>query len=97
LEFTVDEHGLPVLEQANRKQEQTENTENIVQSIARGEELMRSAVFANLVKSKYPEMRNNYRYNSFLFEAFNKGIMKKETLPSGEVFYRFTYQQQELF
>jgi hypothetical protein len=97
LEFTVDGNGLPVLEQETRSYEQRDNTEEIVQSVARGEDLMRSAIFANIVKSKYPEMRNNYRYNGFLFEAFNKGLIKKETLPSGEVFYRFIYQQQELF
>ena len=100
LEFTVNADGLPEVEQETRHQPPQEggyNSEEIVQSIARGENVMRSAVFANLVKSKYPEMRNNYRYNGFLFEAFNKGLMKKEILPSGEVFYRFIYQQQELF
>lgn len=100
LEFTVNADGLPEVEQEIRHQPPREggyNSEEIVQSIARGENVMRSAVFANLVKSKYPEMRNNYRYNGFLFEAFNKGLMKKEILPSGEVFYRFIYQQQELF
>ena len=100
LEFTVNGEGLPVIEargEERLRQEIEKNTEEIVQSIARGEEIMRSAVFANLVKGRYPEMRNNHRYNGFLFDAFNKGIMKKETLPSGEVFYRFIYQQQELF
>lgn len=100
LEFTVNGEGLPVLEargEERLRQEIEKNTEEIVQSIARGEEIMRSAVFANLVKGRYPEMRNNHRYNGFLFDAFNKGIMKKETLPSGEVFYRFIYHQQELF
>lgn len=100
LEFTVNGEGLPVIEARGEervRQEIGKNTEEIVQSIARGEEIMRSAVFANLVKGRYPEMRNNHRYNGFLFDAFNKGIMKKETLPSGEVFYRFIYHQQELF
>ena len=100
LEFTVNGEGLPVIEargEERLRQEIEKNTEEIVQSIARGEEIMRSAVFASLVKGRYPEMRNNHRYNGFLFDAFNKGIMKKETLPSGEVFYRFIYHQQELF
>ena len=100
LEFTVNTEGLPVEEARGDEAIRREggyNSEEIVQSIARGENVMRSTVFANLVKSKYPEMRNNYRYNGFLFEAFNRGLMKKEVLPSGEVFYRFIYQQQELF
>ena len=100
LEFTVNTEGLPVEEARGDEAIRREggyNSEEIVQSIARGENVMRSTVFANLVKSKYPEMRNNYRYNGFLFEAFNRGLMKKEVLPSGEVFYRFIYHQQELF
>ena len=106
LEFTVNGEGLPVLEARGdeARREIGKDTEDIVQSIARGEEIMRSAVFATLVKGRYPEMRNNHRYNGFLFDAFNKGIMKKETSPSGEVFYRFKTnrsldfdQQQELF
>lgn len=97
LEFTVDSNGLPTWEQETKRLQLTKSTEEIVQSVARGEDVMRSSVFANQIKGKYPEMRNNYRYNGFLFDAFNKGLMKKETLPSGEVFYRFCYPQQELF
>lgn len=101
LEFTVDQEGLPVMEQGTRNQEQGEKTvldpQEIVQTIARGEEVMRASIFANLVKSKFPEMRNNYRYNGFLFDAFSKGIMTKEILKTGEVFYRFKYPQNELF
>ena len=101
LEWTVDAEGLPVLEQGARNQEQghtsTPHPQEIVQTIARGEEVMRASIFANLVKSKFPEMRNNYRYNGFLFDAFSKGIMTKEILKTGEVFYRFKYPQNELF
>lgn len=101
LEWTVDAEGLPILEQGARNQEQghtsTPHPQEIVQTITRGEEVMRASIFANLVKSKFPEMRNNYRYNGFLFDAFSKGIMTKEILKTGEVFYRFNNQQNELF
>ena len=101
LEWTVDAEGLPVPEQGTRNQEPGHKTmldpQEIVQTITRGEEVMRASIFANLVKSKFPEMRNNYRYNGFLFDAFNKGIMTKEILKTGEVFYRFNNQQNELF
>ena len=102
LEFTVDQEGLPVLEEEGaRNQEQGHKTtldpQVIVQTIARGEDVMRASVFAKLVKNKFPEMRNNYRFNGFLFDAFNKGIMTKEILKTGEIFYRFNYQQNELF
>ena len=102
LEFTVDQEGLPVLEEEGaRNQEQGHKTtldpQVIVQTIARGEDVMRASVFAKLVKNKFPEMRNNYRFNGFLFDAFSKGIMTKEILKTGEIFYRFNYQQNELF
>ena len=102
LEFTVDQEGLPVMEEEGaRNQEQghktTLNPQVIVQTIARGEDVMRASVFAKLVKNKFPEMRNNYRFNGFLFDAFSKGIMTKEILKTGEIFYRFNYQQNELF
>ena len=102
LEFTVDQDGLPVMEEEGaRNQEQghktTLNPQVIVQTIARGEDVMRASVFAKLVKNKFPEMRNNYRFNGFLFDAFSKGIMTKEILKTGEIFYRFNYQQNELF
>ena len=102
LEFTVDQEGLPVIEEEGaRNQEQghktTLNPQVIVQTIARGEDVMRASVFAKLVKNKFPEMRNNYRFNGFLFDAFSKGIMTKEILKTGEIFYRFNYQQNELF
>ena len=84
-----------------RNQEQGHKTtldpQVIVQTIARGEDVMRASVFAKLVKNKFPEMRNNYRFNGFLFDAFSKGIMTKEILKTGEIFYRFNYQQNELF
>ena len=102
LEFTVDQEGLPVMEEEGaRNQEQGHKTtldpQVIVQTIARGEDVMRASVFAKLVKNKFPEMRNNYRFNGFLFDAFSKGIMTKEILKTGEIFYRFNYQQNELF
>lgn len=102
LEWTVDDGGLPVLEEEGaRNQEQGQKTtldpQVIVQTIARGEDVMRASVFAKLVKNKFPEMRNNYRFNGFLFDAFSKGIMTKEILKTGEIFYRFNYQQNELF
>ena len=102
LEFSVDQDGLPVAEQGARNQEQRQHMginqiQEIVQSIARGEAVMRSSIFANLVKAKYPELRNNHRYQGFLFEAFNNGFMSKEILSSGEVFYRFNNPQTELF
>lgn len=102
LEFTVDQEGLPVMEEEGaRNQEQGHKTTLdplvIVQTIARGEDVMRASVFAKLVKNKFPEMRNNYRFNGFLFDAFSKGIMTKEILKTGEIFYRFNYQQNELF
>lgn len=102
LEFTVDQDGLPVMEEEGaRNQEQGHKTtldpQVIVQTIARGEDVMRASVFAKLVKNKFPEMRNNYRFNGFLFDAFSKGIMTKEILKTGEIFYRFNYQQNELF
>ena len=102
LEFTVDQEGLPVIEEEGaRNQEQGHKTtldpQVIVQTIARGEDVMRASVFAKLVKNKFPEMRNNYRFNGFLFDAFSKGIMTKEILKTGEIFYRFNYQQNELF
>ena len=102
LEFTVDQEGLPVMEaRGARDQEQGHKTtldpQVIVQTIARGEDVMRASVFAKLVKNKFPEMRNNYRFNGFLFDAFSKGIMTKEILKTGEIFYRFNYQQNELF
>ena len=102
LEFTVDQEGLPVMEEEGaRNQEQGHKTtldpQVIVQTIARGEDVMRASVFAKLVKNNFPEMRNNYRFNGFLFDAFNKGIMTKEILKTGEIFYRFNYQQNELF
>ena len=102
LEWTVDDGGLPVLEEEGaRNQEQGHKTtldpQVIVQTIARGEDVMRASVFAKLVKNKFPEMRNNYRFNGFLFDAFSKGIMTKEILKTGEIFYRFNYQQNELF
>ena len=102
LEFSVDQDGLPVAEQGARNQEQRQHMginqiQEIVQSITRGEAVMRSSIFANLVKAKYPELRNNHRYQGFLFEAFNNGFMSKEILSSGEVFYRFNNPQTELF
>lgn len=102
LEFTVDQEGLPVMEEEGaRNQEQGHKTtldpQVIVQTIARGEDVMRASVFAKLVKNKFPEMQNNYRFNGFLFDAFSKGIMTKEILKTGEIFYRFNYQQNELF
>lgn len=102
LEFTVDSEGLPVIEEEGaRNQEQGHKTtldpQVIVQTIARGEDVMRASVFAKLVKNKFPEMQNNYRFNGFLFDAFSKGIMTKEILKTGEIFYRFNYQQNELF
>ena len=102
LEFTVDQDGLPVMEEEGaRNQEQGHKTtldpQVIVQTIARGEDVMRASVFAKLVKNKFPEMRNNYRFNGFLFDAFSKGIITKEILKTGEIFYRFNYQQNELF
>ena len=72
-------------------------TEEVVRMVSGGEDVMRSSAFANLVKSRYPEYRNNNRYNGLLFDAFNKGLIRKETLASGEVFYRFSCSQQELF
>ncbi|MBR5828347.1 MAG: AAA family ATPase, partial [Paludibacteraceae bacterium] len=76
LEWTVDDGGLPVLEEEGaRNQEQGQKTtldpQVIVQTIARGEDVMRASVFAKLVKNKFPEMRNNYRFNGFLFDAFS--------------------------
>ena len=102
LEFTVDQEGLPVMEEEGaRNQVQGHKTtldpQVIVQTIARGEDVMRASVFAKLVKNKFPEMRNNYRFNGFLFDAFSKGIMTKEILKTGEIFYSFNYQQNELF
>lgn len=106
LEWTVDVDGLPVAEENGRQGNEAmwrdsggkwSNTGDVVRAVSNGEDVMRSSVFANIVRSRYPEFRNNGRYNGFLFDAFNKGLMKKEIMSSGEVFYRFNLKQQELF
>lgn len=103
LEFTVDQEGLPVMEAREVRGERLEgkgnwmSTEEVVRMVSGGEDVMRSSAFANLVKSRFPEYRNNNRYNGLLCDAFNKGLMSKEILSSGEVFYRFSCRQDELF
>ena len=102
LTFSVNPDGLPVAETRGdeaikREQISTPNPQEIIQTIARGEEVMRSSVFANLVKAKFPAMRYNERYKVFLYEAFNSGLMSKEILDSGEIFYKFTTNQNSLF
>lgn len=103
LEWTVDDEGLPVIEETEVRGERLEGkgnwmpTEEVVRMVSGGEDVMRSSAFANLVKSRFPEYRNNNRYNGLLYDAFNKGLMSKEILSSGEVFYRFSCRQDELF